>query len=54
MRNNQLSELPESIALLADTLVELLLEGNSFDEEAKENLLLWLPDTNIYFDADVC
>ena len=50
LRNNNLSELPVSIAALAPHLKELFLEGNHWDEETKEDIMEWLPKTNIYFD----
>ena len=52
LRNNELTELPFEITLLGDTLKDLYLEGNYFRQEDKDDIVAFLPETNIYFDLD--
>lgn len=44
-----LNSLPDEIKNLANTLEELHLTGNSFDESTKQQIEEWLPDTEIFF-----
>jgi Leucine-rich repeat (LRR) protein len=49
LRNCGLSSLPSEIQDLSNTLDKLYLSGNSFDEETKQQIEAWLPNTAIYF-----
>jgi len=49
LSSNQLTDLPASIANLADTLQRLYLEGNPIPVERRAAIQALLPNTTIYW-----
>jgi Leucine-rich repeat (LRR) protein len=49
LRNCGLTSLPSEIQNLSNTLEKLYLAGNSFDEDTKQQIEAWLPNTDVFF-----
>ena len=49
LNNCGLTALPSTVQNLADTLEELYLEGNDFDEATRTQIRAWLPETELRF-----